>query len=114
MNYWQITASHVQRSAPGQPAAKPSRPGSTLPVQSQTPEVSQRSSENRTLSVEALTEDGLAPKLSFEEMYTRHSSQLPAGGGSDRASDKVMRMMQVSPNLTMEQVKAILKVDRFE
>jgi hypothetical protein len=120
MNYWQITASRVQNNAPGQPA---SRPAQTKGEKGDAPVQSQASAGLKTSGSPEQLESEQAPCLRFEELYTQSPEQWPgakgpasngSGDGSSRASDKVLRMMQASPNLTMAQMKAILQVDRFE
>lgn len=94
-NYWHITANHVQRTA--QPKAS-SR--------------SAASAENQPAPQPQVTPSGQLRQKEAWAMPT--PTYQPQAGLPESMSDQVVRMMQMSPNLTLEQVKAILKVGSFE
>jgi len=94
-NYWHITASHVQRTA--QPKAM-SR--STVPA------------ENQPVPQSQIPFDG-QPRLNQAWAMPTRPVQ-PQIKPAESLNEQVVRMMQMSPNLTLEQVKAILKVGSFE
>jgi hypothetical protein len=140
MNYWQITASRVQNHAPGQPASRPAGPKGDAPVQPQASlglagglnggRAGKKTSDAQLGAPgqqETKQEEGLNSCLRFEDLYTQPPDQWPGARrsdtsgskngltpGADLLSDKMTRMLQASPNLTMAQMKAILKVERFE
>ena len=95
-NYWHITASHVQRTA-------------------QQPKALSRSVASAENSPAPKPQVAVSEQPRPHQVWAMPSQPAPTQMRTfEGLNDQVVRMMQTSPNLTLEQVKAILKVGSFE